>query len=417
MPKDDAAITAGDPISVAAAWGVARLLDKKAEPLLSALAAKTTPELRALAAMGLGLMHAKNSVPFLSVLASADDAGNVPRAAAAFALGEMMAKDAGPILVAMAHGADAIPRQAAILALARLGLATAPNAIAEGLLDTDPAVRETSVLAALVFDTRQYRSPKDPLTVPDGPVDVPAVLAGLAPGGYTPTEHARALIGIGGPLRDAAVAAARTSHDRSRVLADALLARAGRPAFAPFTDGIAELDPELRQKAEAVAESIAAAVVPAFASLAHHPVTEVRVRAVQLLAVRPEDQAQAAIADALSDPDETVQRAALGAVAPNAKPAVVAAIAGLLRASSSWPLRVRAAESLGRLGATAGDAKDALATAVRTDKYALVRESAMKALHQADSRMAAAVLRDAAERDPEPRLRSFALELLKGRAP
>jgi HEAT repeat protein len=417
LPKGDGTITPGDPISVAAAWSVACLRDKRAEPLLSALASKTTPELRALGAIGLALTRSKKSVPDLSRLASADDAGNLPRAAAAFALGELGAKDAGPVLVALAQAPDVLPRQAAILALARLGLETAPNAIAEGLLDADPAVRETSVLAALVFDTRQYRSRKDPLIVPDGAVDVRTVLNGLAPSGYTPAERAGALAGIGDALRRAAAAAAVTSQERSRVLADALLARGGRPAFAPFTDGIDDLDPGLREKAEAVAESIAAGVVPAFASLARHPATEARIRAVQFLAVRPEDQAQAAVVDSLSDPDESVQRAALASIAPGANPAVVGAAAGLLHTSRSWPLRVRAAEALGRLGSTAGDAKDALATAVRTDRYALVRESAMKSLHRVDARTAAAILRDAAERDPEPRLRSLARELLKEKAP
>jgi cellulose synthase operon protein C len=417
LPKDDGTIAPGDPISVAAAWGVAHLSDRRAEPLLSLLVAKTTPEVRALAAIGLGFLHSKKSVVELSKLAGADDAGNLARAAAAFALGELSAKDAGPTLIALAQGPDVLPRQAAILALARLGLEPAPNAIAEGLLDADPAVRETSMLAALVFDTRQYRSPKDPLIVPDGAVDVRAVLSGLVPRGYAPAERAAALIGIGAALRRAAVAAAQTSQERSRVLGDALLARGNRPAFAPFTDGLDDLDPALREKAEAVAESITAAVVPAFASLARHPATDLRIRAVQLLATRTENQALAAVIDALSDPDDAVQRAALAAVTPGPNEAVVRAVAGVLLASRSWPVRMGAAEALGRSGASAANAKNALATAARTDRYALVRESAMKALRQADPKTAVAVLRDASEHDPEPHLRSLARELLKEMTP
>ena len=56
--------------------------------------------------------------------------------------------------------------------------------------------------------------------------------------------------------------------ERARALADALLARDGKPAFSPFTDGIETIDPDLRKKAEDTAESIAQAVVPAFVSLA-----------------------------------------------------------------------------------------------------------------------------------------------------
>src|SRR5262249_2873604 len=139
LPKDEGAMTPGDPISLTAAWSAARLGDKKASPLLVKLLAKGSPELKALAAIGLGLLHDKKSTGDLAGRARWVDAGNVARAAAAFALGELGAKEAAPTLLSLTQGADTLPRQAALLALARLETDTAPAAIADGILAGEPA--------------------------------------------------------------------------------------------------------------------------------------------------------------------------------------------------------------------------------------------------------------------------------------
>jgi hypothetical protein len=91
---------------------------------------------------------------------------------------------------------------------------------------------------------------------------------------------------------------------------------------------------------------------------------------------------------------------------------VFGAIVVMLQKSPSWPLRVRAAEALGRFGPTARSIGfAALAQAARSDGYALVREAAMRSAARVDRNGAIAVLRDAAEKDPEARLRSLAKEL------
>jgi HEAT repeat protein len=422
FPKDDSALAPGDPISVAAAWSVARLGDKKASPLLVKLLGKGSPELRALAAIGLGLSHEKKAVAEISTLTRTVEVGNVARAAGAFALGELGAKDSTNTLLALAEGNDTLPRQAALLALARLGGDAAPSAIAAGVLAADPALRESSVLSALVLETRQYRSPHDPLPVPDGPIDLRTILARLAPSGYTATERANALVSESAELRRAALASTLTT-ERARALADALLARNGKPAFAPFTDGIETLDPDVRLRAEQAAESIAVAVVHPFVTLARHQEADVRARAIQFLATRREDEAEAAVLGALTDSDEAVQRLAISAVGPTANQAVVAAIATLLgpsapggpagaRRSPSWSLRVRAAEALGRIGPSASAGFSALADAARSDDYALVREAAMKACARVSRAASVSILRERSERDPEARLRALAKELI-----
>jgi HEAT repeat protein len=188
----------------------------------------------------------------------------------------------------------------------------------------------------------------------------------------------------------------------------------------PFLDGTDTLDPAQGRDVAAVVEQIAAASVRPLGSLVRHPAIEVRTRAVEFLAARPEPEAQAAVVDALGDPDESVRRAALSALGAVKHGPTIAAVASMVRSSPSWPLRVRAAEALGRLAAGAGAATgwraqvvDALVAAARSDGYALVREAAARALAAADRAAASPVLRDLAQKDAEPSVRQAAAALLR----
>jgi HEAT repeat protein len=71
--------------------------------------------------------------------------------------------------------------------------------------------------------------------------------------------------------------------------------------------------------------------------------------------------------------------------------------------------------ALGRLGAggtPSAAVVDTLAKAAKGDGYALVRESALRALAPIDRARAVPLLRDLAASDPEPRVRETAAELL-----
>jgi HEAT repeat protein len=98
-PNDTAAAPPGDQVSVAAAWSVARLGSKKALSLLAKMLLHGTPEVRALAALGLGFSHAAQVSGDLVRMARSADTGNIARAAAAFSLGELGGKDAVTALV------------------------------------------------------------------------------------------------------------------------------------------------------------------------------------------------------------------------------------------------------------------------------------------------------------------------------
>ena len=413
-PHGEVGSDESDPIAVAAAWGVARMGSPKAEPLLEKLLGSEAPSIRALAALGLGLGGNKRAAARLAKVIGSLEAGPLPRAAAAFALGQLGDHSRVEVLAQLAEAEDPTVRAAAIVALARLDAKAAPRAIAEALVSPDTGLQHAGTAAALVLATGRYHAPHEPLEVPEGRVDVRAQIDALRPGGYSPDDHARALVKLAPALEIASVAAVQSSPERARSVADALLDRGGKPAFGPLTRKLDKASPALQKKAGRAASSIAAAVVAPFVALSRHPSPDVRARAVQFLATRPETAAQKAVVEALGDPDEHVERAALAAAGRARTPGAVGAVTGLLTGGSNWPVRVRAAEALGKLAAGSHNKKavEALSRAARSDEYALVREAAVRALPRVDPAAARPVLSAVAQKDAEPRVQRAARELL-----
>ncbi len=338
-PKEGTtSVLPSDAIAVAAAWGVARMGDRKAEGLLVKLLDSSSPDVRALAAIGLGLTHDKKRAPALLALVRAAEANATARAAAMHALAEMGVAADPAQLLASAGSSDVLLRQAALLTMARLGAkddagkTTGPaEAIAAAVFSPDESLRATAALAGAALATHSYHRARELLPVPEGPLTLREVLAGLGPDAYGPADRAAALVALAPALRKAAVAAVSTSPDRARVVADALLSGGGKLGLAPFTttQGAPVIDggppgkagsapePPANPAVDEAVESIAEAVVPGFVALERHPEIDVRTRAVELLARRPEPEAQAALVDALGDPDEGVRRAALSSVGAN----------------------------------------------------------------------------------------------------
>ncbi|MEJ7728510.1 MAG: HEAT repeat domain-containing protein [Polyangiaceae bacterium] len=203
------------------------------------------------------------------------------------------------------------------------------------------------------------------------------------------------------------------------MVADALLAGGGATTLAPFTTPADALPANMIKDTETAVAGVAAAVTAGFVAWSGTRRSRCA-SAPEVLARRREPEAQAAVIDALADPEDEVRRAVRAGSQPSET--TVDAVAKLLATSTSWPLRVRAAEALGRLGRAAGGgpatkrAVDTLAKAARGDAYALVREAAVRALAPLDPTAAAPVLQALAASDPEPRLRAVAKELLAARA-
>ena len=418
---------ASDTIAASATWAVAKLGDKKAIPLLRKVAQSGTPDMRAFAVLGLGMLKDKTSTQLLSATARSLDAGTVARAAAAYALGELGADTETTTLVTLAEGTDALPRQMAILALARMGmakgeppggkasLAAMTDAVFSGEAEggrarqSSETLRQAAAGALVLLATKgAAESRPDALPAPDESVDAETTLDQLVPRTLSPKDRAAALVAFADPLKRAAQSALSTSTERARAVLDALGAREG--AFEPFL-GNEDL-PELAT-ARAKAREIAMALEPSVVALSRHPDPTVRTKALTLLSRSKTDAAAAAIAQAVTDPSDTVQRVALASTGQHPDAKSVAAVAKVMRGHESWAMRVLAAQALGRLGmAGAGaEATRQLKEAATKETYALVREAALVALATYDRTEASQLAATMAASDPEPRVRDTAAKI------
>src|SRR5262249_6536007 len=208
MPKD--------PIAVAAAFGVARIEDKKALPLSVKLIETVEPipvEMRIYAAIALGKSHDKAHVATLEAWLKRESWG-YGKAAALWALGEIGEASSKPAIEGGAKtSTDPIVRAAAALALARTALPkgkkpTPPSdatidRFAEGVLDPQDRMRNASILALAALATGEFRAVSEPMPVPEGPITGEGATAALVPKGYGPADLAKALVTFEKPISSA----------------------------------------------------------------------------------------------------------------------------------------------------------------------------------------------------------------------
>ncbi len=413
-PTDDSSVLLGGSIALAATWGVARSGDPGARPVLRQLAKQGSPEIRALALLGLGFDKGSQSAALLAETTRSVEAGNVAIAAAALGLSEAGATDRASALVAVYRSSDPLPQQAALVALARLAPERA-RPLLTGFFDPNVATRKATLAAALVVATGQFKRSIDPWEVPAGQLDVHALLDHLMPSGYDRSDYARVLVELEEQVGASALQAVRSSAEGARLVADALLSYDGDYALAPFTDGVDKLDPDFRKRVRAAAQRVTARVEPAFLSLVRHPSVDLRTRTIRVLARQNTAQSRAAVIDALEDDNELVQRAALTALGEQGADEGIQALCKTLLEGSSWSLRLRAARALGLLNPenTSSQAVQALSRAARQDSFALVREASLTALVRIAHSQAQPIVREAAASDQEPAIRKLASQLLQ----
>lgn len=439
FPKGEGATgesMASDTIARAASWAVAKLGDKKASPLLRKVAQNGTPDMRAFAVLGLAALKDKSSVALVAETARSLEAGAPARAAAAYALGELGVESEATSLVTIAEGEGALPREMALLALARMGAhrgepvggKAALHAMADAVFAgegegarasrTPDSLRQAGAAALAILATKGAADAKpDSVPAPDDDVDAETTLEQLIPQKLSAKDRALTLVAFADALRRSASSALATSTERARAVLDAMGAREG--AFEPFitaTDDASTAQPELAS-ARAKVKEIATQLEPSVIALSRHPDPTVRTKAIVLLSRSKTDAAGGAIAQAVTDPSETVQRVALASIGRHADQKSVAAVAKVMRGHESWAMRVLAAQALGRLGgAGAGaEAGKQLKDAALKESYALVREAALLALATFDKNEAREVATTLAARDPEPRVRETASKI-KGAA-
>ena len=410
VPDGEVRADESDPVLLAAAWAAARIQAPTVRPLLHDLLRSEAPSLRALAALGLGFIDDRPSIPLLGEVARDVGAGPLPRAAAAYSLGKMGAKREQESLTQLCEANDPTLRATAILALARLGAQSSERVIAQALVSAAPEERSAAAQAALVLATGEWHAAPS-LDTLESRLSVRALLEQLRPTGDDPDDEVAALVQLAPALARASAAATMSSPERARVVADALRDRGGLVGFAPLTRHLQAATAARQQAAATAHEQIAAAVVEPFEALTTHPEPQVRARAVEFLGTRPEPSARAQVVAALGDSDEQVQGAALTVLARLGDPATIPAIAALLASSHPWQVRRRAAETLSAVLSPDRQnpaAAAALERAALTDPFALVREAATHALGQTSSRRARTVLSRIAREDREPRVRAAA---------
>jgi tetratricopeptide (TPR) repeat protein len=451
FPKDALGDAAGaaDAVGVAAVWGLARMGDARALPLLRRVARTGTSAMRALAILGLGRAHDAASIGEMADIARAVDAGTVTRAAAAYALGDLGAQSAVPALVETAEDGEVLPRRMALTALARMAKAAAKEpdwqreaaqAMADAVFVGDgdgwptagtargpgSSLSTTAVaaLSTLAGDVKRGPEPAASIASADllavtstGALDVETLLDGLALHDAGDAERAAALVRFRDPIQRAALAALRASGPRATAVIDAL--GTGEGELLPFVRA-GQTGP-----AADVARALAAALAPGVVPLARNPDPVLRTKAIVLVARSSDDAATEVVVAALGDSNEAVQRVALSAVggpraggqAAAGDERAIAAVAKILATHEVWAIRILAARALGRLGglstAAAAGAAARLAEAATGDTYALVRQAALESLASFDPAGARAIALRLAATDPEPRVREAATALAR----
>jgi len=411
LGADKGRLSDADPVSVAAAWALARLGTRSSLAPLEKLAATDSGNLRALAVLGIGRLGDARAVAQVQKLLRSPDAGALPRAAAAYAAGALNLKNQADALTELSRDPDPSVRAQAILALSRLKLDSAASAIAETLTEPTPALSRAAARAAVALVSGGSAVPEEVFPVPEGALDVRQVIDAIHPAPHDPTLEVAALAKLSPALSRAAAAAAESSPARARALSEALSRGTGL-TLGSFETASRKPKAEEQAAAQRLLSEIGASVVAPLARLTTHPDPELRLVPVPFLVSRPEDAALRALDTLTRDAEPIVRRAVLSALGPEQQ-GLAKSVAARLNQETEWPLRATAADALGRMAKGKPEAAvvEALTRAALTDGYALVREAAARALVAVAGTAALPTLRQLKERDPEPRLRDLAERL------
>jgi HEAT repeat protein len=387
--------------------------------------------MRAVAVLGLALLHDRDSIPEVAQIAKAMDAGNLARSAAAYALGELRAESEATTLIAMAEGPDALPRQMALIALARLGAGRSelPGGRAALVAMTDAifaggdpkggrsrtnaiAIQRAGSHALMLLAAGKDGAARvigHPLALQEDALDIEAEIEHLVPDDFTSKERALALTMFADAIQHSAVTAMETSSDGARAVLDAL--GEGTGTLEPFVGS--EDDAGM---AHAKARDIGRTLEPSILALARHPDPAVRMKAIVLLSRSTSDVAVSEVVRATRDATEAVQRVAFAAIGSQRSAEAVQAVTQALDHNENWAMRVLAAGALGRLGAAGGGEEVALALrrSATRDAYALVREAALTSLESFDPVGGRQLAEQLAGADPEPRVREAARAITQG---
>lgn len=444
FPKEGTVAALGvDQVTLATAWAIARTGSPRALPILRRLLSDGTPDVRAIAALGLAQEKDRSAEPRLIATLGAIESGSLARSGAALALGDMHADAAVPELLAAATQGDLELRRAAIEALSRIP-SVAPSGkehksalpvVIDALFvktEGSPRTRKQAKLLhdAALFTLTQWTLASQPghggsseartLPIPDDVIDAEALLT--RPLAVAPESAALAFTKFRADLEQGMGAVLATSSDRiSSALAT--LGTDDLPIFGTKALGTS------RAEAAVLRENMTPMLLP----LAKHADRDIRSSALTALALSDRDEARKSVAKATEDSDEAIARLALSLLAKRARPLtgisadVVTPVSAAAHAHKNWALRVLALEALGTEaalaqagpsnGAARESIKSTLSKAATSDPFALVRETALGQLQRVDAEAARSVASAIAKSDAEPRVRALAARIAGGSSP
>jgi cellulose synthase operon protein C len=410
------AATASETIAAAAAWAVARIDDSRTEKALVRLLSHSSPDVRALGAIGLGMRQNKKHAKVLVQTAGSVQAGVVTRAAAAFALGELKDASHHKLLLALSESSQLPLRMAALGALVQLEISgtiratrTVDDKLAAALLSNKTKIRRAAMMYAAARQ-RRGKLPKRQLALPNGAIQVEELLEQLSPGNSDMDAQVEALVVLGPALARTSQLATTTSTKGANSIATLLIA-----GLRPLLAG-AYKEPSAEQKKQlaTVSRDIAQANLAAFVALTKHPVTAVRKNAIQFLATQLDPRAKQAVQESIRENDPEVCKAALAAFSATTDASSAAAAIRILNNAKSWALRRYAATALGHLGKSKQPRKalsQVLRRSAQHDAFALVREAALNSYVVLFPKQAEALLEHVQRNDPERQLRVAAAKL------
>ena len=392
-----------------ATWGLAQVGGREGQRALARLSGSQDPAVRALALMGRAIGpeggRLRGQLVELIERGGQDDLVF----ASAWALGRVgQPSDVAPLIQLMRERPGAGARVAAD-ALGRIGGESAGRALASALFDPDADLRAAAaralrgrppasgspLLAPLVFDTTAAYVSHLVESEDRGP----------------PIEDLRQRVD---DLSQAASRALSGPPEQQLAALATLGGAQGRLSLGAMTEDLDRWPDAQADRAREALASLAQRLIPDLVSAVASENAAVRIGAVRILAQLPDSnpgsEVGSAIAAALLVPLPAVQRGALEALAHSGQPLpsgpLTEALIQTLRAHRDWSMRTRAAQVLSRSDEPA--AHEALREALRSDRYAFVREAAARALGDSLGARSAeddAALLRARDSDSEPRVR------------
>jgi tetratricopeptide (TPR) repeat protein/HEAT repeat protein len=407
----------------AAAWGLSRIKDSKAQKALWTALGDPRPTVQMMACAGLGLQGDPEQRGVLEeVMLDRERRGRV-RASCAWALGALgAAKATDALLEALQVGDDELQRATA-WSLGAIGDRKAVGPIMRGLWNRRDEVRRALVWALTQISlprssARQVGTPD--VSIRDGKLDDEEFVERMTAevdelqGGALAKQLANVLTAHQSAISEGIEAALGRHRDIVlRVLGD-LDASSSGVALGPLTAGREKLSASARAGLDRSVTAIASKLTPRIAGLVLHRDMLIRQRAISVYAkLGPRDLGER-LGQTLADPSWQVRVVAIEALSAARRRgtlprATLLALVGKRIRGAHWRERESAVRALGALAHES--ASPFLGEALRKDANGFVRQAAAQALGRCGGNAAAGSLA-AALADEVPHVRVAACEAL-----